>query len=276
MGDSTKLVEYWSRSDYLNIEAHADIDESMLELDGVVRCPLMGHVLYLQIKKGLLGPTCVFPNETRGWNLEKKKETPCIIVPAVQGRILRVPGNAMHAVPKPYNRWLLEVQKDDDYDDDEYDDEWIDDSNYDSDDDDDDEAERSVLLFNTWPDDEPGPEGIYADSAFGSMPEGIEIEDEEEKEDESTQLETSQEINIPVTCNCFDDWKLVDIQNKTPQVDNQEVEMLHVPLMGNRERRFHLEKVVKMTGPIKALSLSLEETRLASIITLHHNIGEVQ
>mmetsp|Transcript_12924 Transcript_12924/g.24276 ORF Transcript_12924/g.24276 Transcript_12924/m.24276 type:complete len:376 (+) Transcript_12924:39-1166(+) len=266
MGDSTKLVEYWSRSDYLNIETHADIDESMLENDGVVRCPLMGHVLYLKIKKGLFGPTCVFPNETTGWNLEKKEETSLIVVPAVQGRILRFPGNAMHAVPKPHNRWFMEVQEDDDDDefDDEFDDdEWLDDEN---DYDDEDEVERSVLLFNTWPDDEPGPEGIHPDNPFGSIPDGIVIE-----EKHASPSTTSQEIDITATCNRFDEWKIVEIQNKTLEVDNQNFEMmLHVPLMGKRERRRYSDKVARMTGPIKTLSLSLEEATLASLITLHH------
>lgn len=263
MGDTTKLVEYWSRSDHLDIETHADIDESMLEYDGVVRCPLMGHVLYLQIKEGLLGPTCVFPDETKGWNLEKKQETPLMIVPAVQGRILRFPGNAMHAVPKPHYRWLVEDQEDDD-DYDDYDDEWINEKDHDSEEVDD--IERSVLLFNTWPDDEPGPEGIQVDNPFDSIPDGIEIEEED-----VAPLIISQETYNSVTCNPFDEWKLAEIQKKNIRVDNNgNLGMLHVPLMGRRERRFYADKVAKMIGPIETLSISLEEPRLASLILLRH------
>lgn len=43
------MVEYWSRSQYINLDAHADIDENTLKDEGVLRCPRHGHVLYLQI-----------------------------------------------------------------------------------------------------------------------------------------------------------------------------------------------------------------------------------
>lgn len=43
------MVEYWSRGQYINLDAHADIDENTLKEEGVLRCPKHGHVLYLQI-----------------------------------------------------------------------------------------------------------------------------------------------------------------------------------------------------------------------------------
>ncbi|KAL7459967.1 hypothetical protein ACHAWC_011801 [Mediolabrus comicus] len=43
------MVEYWSRSNYINLDAHSDIDENTLKEEGVLRCPRHGHVLYLQI-----------------------------------------------------------------------------------------------------------------------------------------------------------------------------------------------------------------------------------
>ena len=71
MNDSTRLVEYWSRDEYMNIDAHADIDEATLQDESVIRCPQVGHVLYLQIQNGLHCPTCVFPSERIGWGLNE-------------------------------------------------------------------------------------------------------------------------------------------------------------------------------------------------------------
>ncbi|KAL7496543.1 hypothetical protein ACHAWT_005008 [Skeletonema menzelii] len=49
LNDTSPMVEYWSRSQYINLDAHADIDENTLKDEGVLRCPRHGHVLYLQI-----------------------------------------------------------------------------------------------------------------------------------------------------------------------------------------------------------------------------------
>jgi hypothetical protein len=49
LNDTSPMVEYWSRSQYMNLDAHADIDEDTLKEEGVLRCPRHGHVLYLQI-----------------------------------------------------------------------------------------------------------------------------------------------------------------------------------------------------------------------------------
>ncbi len=49
LNDTSPMVEYWSRSSYINLDAHSDIDENALKEEGVLRCPRHGHVLYLQI-----------------------------------------------------------------------------------------------------------------------------------------------------------------------------------------------------------------------------------
>ena len=49
LNDTSPMVEYWSRSQYINLDAHADIDENTLKDEGVLRCPRHAHVLYLQI-----------------------------------------------------------------------------------------------------------------------------------------------------------------------------------------------------------------------------------
>ena len=74
------MVEYWSRSNYINLDAHSDIDENTLKEEGVLRCPRHGHVLYLQIAncdvstatednkhdRNRMGPTVVF-NRKVAW-----------------------------------------------------------------------------------------------------------------------------------------------------------------------------------------------------------------
>jgi hypothetical protein len=80
--------------------------------------------------------------------------TPLVCVPVVQGRLLRFPGNAMHAVPKPPTKWSLTKSQQQDLD-------W-EEENYNNNNDDDDaygdgseqsnNVVRSVILFNTWKD----------------------------------------------------------------------------------------------------------------------------
>jgi hypothetical protein len=48
------MVEYWSRSQYIHLDAHADIDENTLKEEGVLRCPRHGHVLYLQVANSVV------------------------------------------------------------------------------------------------------------------------------------------------------------------------------------------------------------------------------
>ena len=80
LNDTSPIVEYWSRSCYINIDAHADIDENTLKEDGVLRCPRNAHVLYLNIansgnqvgsteddRRKRMGPTVVFPERKVAW-----------------------------------------------------------------------------------------------------------------------------------------------------------------------------------------------------------------
>lgn len=265
LGDKTKRVEYWSRDEYMNIDAHADIDEAMLEDEGLVRCPSVGHVLYLQVKPGLRGPTCIFPKEQRGWGLNETgnngNEKELVVVPAVEGRLLRFPGSAMHAVPNPPDRWLLSRQGEKAPRDEEEkykieeneDDEWEEDDY-----DDDEEIERSVLLFNTWPDDEPGPRGVNGDIATGALPEGIEISEE----DAAAYLK-SQEAEIlrewedeygengnEVRCNPWAKWTALDIKtfdSETESADDKPA-IIRVSLMGRENRRLYPKQYAKLEG----------------------------
>lgn len=209
------MVEYWCRQEHLNLEAHADIDEVWFErscdktkkvagnhLSLRFRYPAIGHVLYLTKPTLGVGPTCVFPPKARISTDTLSHQEECdgsirdeidsvVTVPAVPGRVLRFPGRALHAVPKPADVWfsqnnsdhIIEDDIDDDEEEDNYDDgndyeindEWDDDDDDDEwDDDDDDDEERSVILFNTWEvsaedisDDLPiGPIGVPRDPMF--------------------------------------------------------------------------------------------------------------
>ncbi len=290
IGDETKRVEYWSRDEYMNIDAHADIDEAMLEDDAVIRCPLVGHVLYLQVKEGLHGPTCVFPGERTGWGLDEHKaedvKKDLVIVPAVEGRLLRFQGSAMHAVPNPVDRWLMNKQdektlreKEDkcEEDDEEV---WLDDDDFDDDDFEDDDVERSVLLFNTWPDDEPGPRGVNGDIATGALPEGIELSEEDANaflESQEAQIlsewenrygENSQRIR----CNPFSQWESVEVRhlNKNDLHDSTEdyLGRVNVSLMGMKNRRLYPKKYAALKGPIQDIKNALGEDTNVSIASL--------
>jgi len=167
LGDTSRLVEYWYRDEFMNIDTHVDIDEIELEEEGNLRAPTFSHVLYLHVKDELKGncPTCVFPSQQEGWN-SQKMDVDLVAIPAVQGRLLRFPGSAMHAVPCPANRWLLTDdeeallrEEEECYDDDDDED---DENEYDEEDDDY-NIERAVLLFNTWSNDGPPPRDVSKD-----------------------------------------------------------------------------------------------------------------
>jgi hypothetical protein len=134
LGDSSPYIEYWCRQEWRHIEAHADVDEFLAKSGNPrFRYPTHGHVLYLQIGTQVKGPTCIFENCSSGGDLATRTEVSLVTVPAVEGRLLRFPGDALHAVPRPTDVWLLPfVQGSPDFNPSQF--------------------ERSVVLFNTWQD----------------------------------------------------------------------------------------------------------------------------
>ena len=284
IGDDQPIVEYWTRNEFLNMEAHADLDEDVLEATGhCIRCPTYGHVLYLGIQSHLRGPTCVFANKLGGWtssNNDKESGKEGIVsmvsVPAVQGRVLRFPGSAVHAVPKPANRWIVDAIDSgtadtgrDAYLDHEEEDEF--DSEYDFE-----EIERSVVLFNTWP---KGPKGVPFDKAIfqntkDQLPEGIALDDDDDddnddnddnlnnsrrgdSEDEYAQRVVAEweEDYGPdceeLHCQAMEDWIPMDIVSKASQQRNADSAInakLRIPLMGNQRRRLHPTKHAELTS----------------------------
>ena len=278
--DPYPVVEYWSRQEYLNLEVHADVDEEEFAEDGVLRYPAVGHVLYLKLADGnkLSAPTTVFPKQLGIWNATFES-TPLTIVPAVPGRVLRFqPGSAMHAVPKPATRWLLDrnaqlnldvAEDQHDGDDGEEGEQW---------------DERSVILFNTWS--ETGPRGVSLDTTgLLPVPEGIAIETDEEDvlemkghEQLGEWTSTYGEDMQDVLCTPMNDWMPVPIhhvgykQERQPTRKQAQTTDLCVPLMGTQCRRgceqkfLHLfvsnaELKKALTQSVRPTTLLLKTTR---------------
>jgi len=255
LGDTNDICEYWSRNEYLHMDAHADIDEQELEDDERIRCPENGHVLYLNVDPSIRGPTCVF-SQYGGWRAQDDKNTTLLVVPAVQGRVLRFPGSAMHAVPKPTNRWFLSDEEESalvDEDDDMWDDE------------EEQVVERSVILFNTWS--KKGPRGVTEDYTKGAMPDGIEVDDDYIEQQKEQRLKEWQEDYgddcRDLWCYPQSDWKEVDIVDS----DSPANTLLRVSLMGKRTRRLFPQRHVQLFGP-SALQAALEEDSQPSCFRL--------
>ena len=274
LGDTSDVVEYWSRENYMNIDAHADIDEGGVLEDGErIRCPKRGHILYLSVGKDVRGPTFIFPDKLVGWGYEDSSSSICrssgegqmevemVTVPVVEGRIVRFDGRAMHAVPKPADRWLLNEdderllpeKENDAFGAVDYGDDWdfweepnggegitSQDATEDVKSD-----RRSVLLFNTW---QHGPAFVDEDPAI-HMPSGIELS---EKDGSVSGSGAGNAIILSewekqfgksaakVHCNKHNQWKDVPIFNVDTD-DSSAVtgstEHVRVNLMGNRQRR---------------------------------------
>ena len=300
LNDTSRVVEYWSREEYLNIDTHADIDEGALEDEGQIRCPKAGHVLYLQVDEGVRGPTFVF-DKMGGWNREESEEsdkgaTEMVTVPCVPGRILRFDGRAMHAVPRPFDRYLLSdkeekilraEEEDEFYDDDDFsdDDEIEDDYDQCLDDDDDDDELRSVLLFNTWSDGPP-PRFVDADFASGAMPLGIEIDTTDETRDIVNSSddniagggENGGDCNTSMLCNSIHEWKRVAIMTSSDGAswdgDNDCTGTpVNVNLMGNEQRRCYPKRraPLRLHLPAQAFKDAVSDARQPTLFVLSND-----
>jgi hypothetical protein len=260
---SGNIVEYWARDEHMNIDAHVDVDENALEEEGAIRYPEVAHILYLEVKKGLVGPTVVFPGKRVGWGVDQSTDTAVdvVTIPAVQGRILRFPGSAMHTVPCPVDRWLLtdeeeyilryeedhedEDDDDEEEEDDDDDDEAEDDDDYEDDDDedeeDDEQVERSVLLFNTWKSEGPPPRHVKTGFATA-------VSDNENGEQGLVE-EWEEDYGVDaawIRCNPASEWRRTTLSEVPSEVSDGEVvtkvgQLARVHLMGEKYRRLHEE-----------------------------------
>jgi hypothetical protein len=252
---SGNTVEYWARDEHMNIDTHVDIDENALEKEGAIRYPEVGHVLYLEVKKGLVGPTVVFPGKRVGWGVDQSTDTAVdvVTIPAVQGRILRFPGSAMHTVPCPVDRWLLTDEEEyilryeeDHEDEEDYDDE-EDHDEEDDDEEDDEQVERSVLLFNTWSSEGLPPRNVKTGfaAAVSDNEEGEQGLIEEWEEDYGVDAEW-------IRCNPASEWRRAKLLPQ--EVNDGEVTkcgqlIARVHLMGEENRRLYEEKIARFHVP---------------------------
>ncbi|KAL3798552.1 hypothetical protein HJC23_011856 [Cyclotella cryptica] len=199
-----------------------------------------------------------------------------VIVPALNGRLLRFDGRAFHAVPKPPHRYLMSKEELDDYL--ESEEENCQDDNYwddDDSDDDDQDMERSVLLFNTWPGENSGPRGVLPDRVVVDIPDGIVIEggvddafqrQMEEERRQDWQEEYGDDFES-VWCNGIQEWKCVPVE----RMSSDDRGTIVVPLMGNPSRRGCNFKEDVLKGPINGLEQKFYESERVSLVALKHD-----
>jgi hypothetical protein len=214
MGDSTsEYVEYWSRQEWRNIEAHADVDENLAKYQDQLsggqanepfRYPNKGHVLYLKVGTEVRGPTCLFPNHTSGGELAKGK-VELVTIPAVNGRLLQFAGNLLHAVPRPTDIWFLPFVQgapiflpEDKYG-------------------------RSVILFNTWTEMPPKDMPLNRESCDAGD-------------------------TLPALCNTKSVWKQQEFV-ETATDDHTKQSSAKVWLLGNERRRGFIMRTVNLVAP---------------------------
>jgi hypothetical protein len=206
-----------------------------------------------------------------------------VTVPAVQGRITRFPGSAMHAVPCPVDRWLLtddeenalRCEEEYDNEDADYDDEYdtYEEAFYDADADfeeEEEEVERSVLLFNTWSDDSAPPQDVQTGFAAAlSISESGPEAEEHLIEEWETEYGADAEW---IRCSPVSEWSRATIEDKystslelqkeTNAVGDPKVQLARVNLMGEQNRRLYPERNAILIVPDKqVLKVALNQER---------------
>ena len=132
-GDDTDVVEYWTRDFWIPVGVHRDYDGD--PRDGKV--PRNVYIAYLELgDDSIRAPTVVFqpasssssslpqrspaesgaaaaagPNGAEAPGVEAKRLGEVFIVPAVAGRVLRLPGSWLHAVPNPALQYLMGTEE---------------------------------------------------------------------------------------------------------------------------------------------------------------------
>ena len=148
---------------------------------------------------------------------------------------------------------MIEEEFFDDFDEggqDEEDDEGEDDE----DDDEEEDIERSVLLFNTWPDDGPAPLGAKnvgcSDSLGGARDEEHLVREWEEDYGVDAEL---------IRCNPTADWyeKLLTEGATPEEKESSQEKQIRVNLMGDQNRRVFPNSTAMLCGPVQELRGSL-------------------
>jgi len=207
-------------------------------------------------------------------DIDEDKSEEMVIVPAVNGRLLRFDGAAFHAVPRPADRFLMseqdlalflerereeeeEEEEDDDYWDDDNDDNGMEDENA---------SKRSVILFNTWPEGSNGPRGVLPDRIVDTIPDGISIEEEDlllENEQWNRWEDTYGMEFETINCNPFSEWSLEEVT----LVSGDIIRDVTIPLMGNPSRRGCIQTEDELKGSV--MSETFYKKRTVSLVMLH-------
>jgi hypothetical protein len=184
LGDVNPLVEYWWREEWMSLELHRDIDEKRGQLQPEVPLivPKNAHVLYLNCGVGVRGPTIVVHDKEQRADAqgklipeapEAKQQQPfekISLVPAVAGRLLRFDGSLLHAVPRPALAYMDEEEGGSNHE------LWTRRRPRDDSDPELTEYRRSVLLFNTWREDNESPLGVSSSLSYNFLVTAIAIE----------------------------------------------------------------------------------------------------
>ena len=181
------------------------------------------------------GPTVVW-NVTKGGELLSGEPTEMITVPAVEGRLLRFQGDALHAVPRPADVYWTHVDGLPDRP----------------------ETQRSVLLFNLWPTD-------YLLKDVEILPSTPNHQDENKEEN----LMAKTEKGDHHSCNPKSEWKPVEVVDFVPPVPTwwelattTVYEEFWIPLMGSSRRRGTDRYFVPLEGTTEVRGFFSEENKV--------------
>ena len=136
---------------------------------------------------------------------------------------------------KSLTAYLEEVMEEEEY--------WDDDG-----DPDDEHDVRSVLLFNTWPDENDGPKGVLPDRTVHDIPDGIVVEDDDGRQSILGRVEDTFRHWQQMKCNPREEWREVALSHSD---DETEIANVRVPLMGTRARRGFISNSAEMQGPVE-------------------------
>ena len=226
LGDDSPIVEYWWRDEWMNLEAHRDVDELLARKDQILRTPNNGHVLYISVGSEVAGPTVILHDADLTQNSDGQFDK-ITLAPAVSGRLLRFDGNLMHAVPRPPLAYLdpedggsnLEL--------------WVRRKPVRDDDPEKTIFRRSVLLFNTWDD---APMDVQRE------PQGP----------ASSSYESASDTTL--SCNTFAQWEPQyeynsEASNDAENTNSQQIH-LKIGLLGDVQRRERDSRYLHLMAPL--------------------------
>ena len=264
LGDKSPMVEYWWREEWMNLECHRDVDEKRGQyvLDVPLLVPENAHVLYLHVGSEVHGPTVILHDtQPRSASIDgsivdislsasdkQQQFDHMSVVPALSGRLLRFDGKLMHCVPRPALAYLDEEEGGSNLE------LWT--RRRPSSDDDPELTvfRRSVLLFNTWRQNNESPMDIPC-------------------EPNPRSVDMYEKQATPLACNPMDQWTPRNECEKAMDLANAPAEgrsiHLKLGLLGTKRRRERDAKYLNLNAPfaIKSALLSDDGTPVTIAIS---------